>query len=148
MAFFYFQYGFRSSRSTTDLLTVVFDIIARVFNRSAATQAAVLDISKNFERFGMPVFFPNVNFMEFRVRYLALFFFFSVIDSFKWFWIGRLHKNIQLTPAFLKAPFLVLHFSYYRLMTFLMMLSVIFLSTLMILLSTLSVTWHLICGSN
>ena len=32
-----FQYGFRSSRSTTDLLTVVFDRIARAFNRSGAT---------------------------------------------------------------------------------------------------------------
>ena len=31
------QYGFRSSRSTVDLLTVVSDIIARAFNRSGAT---------------------------------------------------------------------------------------------------------------
>ena len=36
--------------------------------------------------------------------------------------------------VFLKAPFLVLHFSYYTLMTFLMMLSVILPSMLMILL--------------
>ena len=49
---------------------------------------------------------------------------------------------------FLKAPFLVLHFSYYTLMTFLMMLSVILLSMLMILLSILSVIRHLICGNN
>ena len=32
-----FQYGFRSSRSTADLLTVVSDRIARAFNRSRAT---------------------------------------------------------------------------------------------------------------
>ena len=32
-----FQYGFWSSRSTADLLTVVSDIIARAFNRSGAT---------------------------------------------------------------------------------------------------------------
>ena len=38
---------------------------------------------------------------------------------------------------FLKAPFLILHFSNYTLMTFLMMLYVILLSILMILLSTL-----------
>ena len=37
---------------------------------------------------------------------------------------------------FLKDPFLVLHFSYFTLMTFLMVLSVILLSMLMILLST------------
>ena len=49
---------------------------------------------------------------------------------------------------FLKAPFLVLHFSYYTLMNFLMMLSVILLSMLMTLLFILSVIRHLICGNN
>ena len=34
-----FQYGFRSSRSSSDLLAVVSDRIARSFNRSRATQA-------------------------------------------------------------------------------------------------------------
>ena len=45
-----FQYGFRSSQSTSDLLTVVSDRIARAFNRSGATGAVVLDISKAFGR--------------------------------------------------------------------------------------------------
>ena len=45
-----FQYGFRSSRSTADLLTVVSDRIARAFNRSGATRAMALDISKAFHR--------------------------------------------------------------------------------------------------
>ena len=45
-----FQYGFRSSRSTADLLTIVSDRIARAFNRSGATQAVALDISKDFDR--------------------------------------------------------------------------------------------------
>ena len=44
------QYGFRSSRSTADLLTVVSDRIARAFNRSGATLAVALDISKAFDR--------------------------------------------------------------------------------------------------
>ena len=48
--FSYFQYGFRSSRSTADLLTVVSDRIARAFNRSGATRAVALDISKAFDR--------------------------------------------------------------------------------------------------
>ena len=39
--------GFRSSESTADLLTVVFDRIARAY-RSWATQAVALDISKAF----------------------------------------------------------------------------------------------------
>ena len=45
-----FQYGFRSSQSTADLLTVVSDRIARAFNRSGATRAVGLDISKVFDR--------------------------------------------------------------------------------------------------
>ena len=49
---------------------------------------------------------------------------------------------------FLKASFLVLHFSYYTLMIFLTMLSVMLLSMLMTLLSILSVIGHLICGNN
>ena len=44
-----FQYGFRSSRSTADLLTIVSDRIARAFNRSRATRAVALDISKDFD---------------------------------------------------------------------------------------------------
>ena len=43
------------------------------------------------------------------------------------------------------GPFLVLHFSYYTLMAFLMMLSVILLSMLMILRPSLNVIRHLIC---
>ena len=58
----------------------------------------------------MLVFFGNFSLMEFQVRYLALFLLFSVIDSFEWFSMTWLHKNIQLMPEFLKAPFLVLHF--------------------------------------
>ena len=45
-----FQYGFRSSPSTADLLTVVSDRIARAFNRSGATPTVALDISKAFHR--------------------------------------------------------------------------------------------------
>ena len=45
-----FQYEFRSSRSTADLLTVVSERTARAFNRSGAPRAVVLDISKAFDR--------------------------------------------------------------------------------------------------
>ena len=45
-----FQYDFSSSRSTADLLTVVSNRIARTFNRSGATRAVALDISKAFDR--------------------------------------------------------------------------------------------------
>ena len=45
-----FQFGFRSSQSTADLLTVVSDRITWAFNRSRATQALALDISKAFDK--------------------------------------------------------------------------------------------------
>ena len=45
-----FQYDFRSSQSTADLLRIVSDRIARAFNRSGATRAVALDISKAFDR--------------------------------------------------------------------------------------------------
>ena len=45
-----FQYGFRSSQSTPDLLTGVSDRVARGFNRSGAARAVTLDISKVFCR--------------------------------------------------------------------------------------------------
>ena len=96
----------------------------------------------------MLVFFTNLSLVEFQFRYLGLFLLFSVIDDFEWFWMGSLHKNIQLMLEFLKAPYLVLHYFYYTLMTFLMTLSVILLSMLMILLSILSVIRHLICSNN
>ena len=45
-----FQNGFRSSHSTADLLAVVSDRLAGAFNRSEATLAVALDISKAFGR--------------------------------------------------------------------------------------------------
>ena len=45
-----FEYGVRSSLSTADLLTVVSNRITWTFNRSGATQAVVLDISKALDR--------------------------------------------------------------------------------------------------
>ena len=44
-----FQYSFRSSRSTADLLTIASDGIARAFIRSGATQAIAFDISRAFD---------------------------------------------------------------------------------------------------
>ena len=45
-----FKYGFRSSRSTADLLTVASHRTVRAFNRYVATRAVALDISKDFDR--------------------------------------------------------------------------------------------------
>ena len=140
-----FQYGFRSSRSTADLLTVVSDRIARAFNRSGATRAVALDISKAFDRVWHAGLLHKLKSYGISGQIFGLF---LVIGGFGLFWMENLHKNIQLMLVFLKGLFLVLHFSYYTLMTFLTMLSVILLSMLMILLSTLNVIRHLICGNN
>ena len=68
-----FQYSFRSSQSTADLLTVVSDRIASVFNRSGATRAVALDKFKVFNRVwhAMLVFVTNLDLMEFQVSYLV-----------------------------------------------------------------------------
>ena len=56
-----FQYGFRSSPSTADLLKVVSDRIARAFIKSGGNRTVALDISKAFEKaFGILVFFTNL----------------------------------------------------------------------------------------
>ena len=84
--------------------------------------------------------FDMLSLLDFQVRYLAIFCLFTVIDGFKWFRMGNLHRNIWLIIEFLKAPFLIQHFFNYILMTFLMILSVIsviLLSLLKLLLSTI-----------
>ena len=45
-----FQYGFRSSRLTLELLAVVSDRIARAFKRSGAIRVVALGISKAFDK--------------------------------------------------------------------------------------------------
>ena len=73
----------------------------------------------------MLVFFTNSSLMEFQVMYLVVYHLLLVIDSIEWFWMESLYKKIELILEFLKAPLLALHFSYYTLTTFLIMLSVI-----------------------
>ena len=84
--------------------------------------------------------------MEFQIRHLALF-----LLRNRRLPVVLNEKSLQeyaVKAGVSRGPFLVLHFSYYILMTYLMMLSVILLSILMILLSILSVIKHLICSNN
>ena len=78
-----FQYGFRSSRSTADLITVVSDRITRDFIRSGTTRAVALIYPKHLIGFGMLVFSTNLSLMEFQVRYLPLVLLFSVTEEFE-----------------------------------------------------------------
>ena len=107
-----FQYGFRSSRSTADLLTVVSDRIARAFNRFGATQAVALDISKAFDRVWHAGLLPKhksygisgqlycliSSFLRNRLRWMILY--------------GRSSQEYPVNAGVPQAPFLVLHFSY------------------------------------
>ena len=79
-----FQYGFRSSRSTADLLTVVSDRIARAFITSGATRAVALDIYKAFQRVwhASPLYKLKSYGISGEVFGLILF---LVIDDFEWF---------------------------------------------------------------
>ena len=61
----------------------------------------------------MLVFFKDLSLMGFRVRYLALFCLFSVIDGCVLLWTESLYKNNQLMLEFLKPPLLVLWFSHF-----------------------------------
>ena len=126
-----FQYGFKS----LDLLTVLSDRIAWAFDRSRATRAVTLVTSKVFDRVWDAGFFHKFKSCGISSLIFHLISSFLSIDSFEWIWMGGLHKNIKLMLKFIKAPFLVLPFSYYTSMTFLMMLYVILLSILIILLS-------------
>ena len=109
---------------------------------SGATRAVAFDISKAFDRVWHAGLLHKLKSYGISGQINGLFLLFSVIDGFMWFWMGSLHKNIQLMLEFPKPLFLVLHYSYYTLMT-LMMLSVILLSILRILLSILSVIRYL-----
>ena len=126
-----FQYSFRSSRSAAFLLTVLSDIIARTLNRCGTTRVVALDISKAFDStnvsYGISsqIFDLISNFLS--NRRLRL-----VLD-------GKSSQKYPVNAGILHDPIL---------MTFLMMLSVLLLSMLMILLSTLNVIKHLICGNN
>ena len=89
-----FQYGFRSSRLTADLLTVKSDRIARAFNRSGATQAVAFGISKAFHSIWHAGLLHKVRPYGISGEIFGLFLLFSVIDGFRWFWMEILHKNI------------------------------------------------------
>ena len=67
-----FQYGFRSSRSTADLLTVVSDRIPRLLMCLRLFELQHLIYLRVLIGFGLLVFFTKLSLREFQVRYLTL----------------------------------------------------------------------------
>ena len=118
------------------------------FTRSRATQVVALDISKAFDRVW------HAGFLHKRRSYWISGQIFGLFSSFvnnRQLRMALNRKFLQEHPVKAGVPqglILALHFSYYTLMMLLMMLSVVLLSMLMILLFTLNVIRHLICGNN
>ena len=81
---------FKISSSTADLLTVVSDRIARIFNRSGATRAVTLVTFKAFDRVWHAGLLHKLRFYGVSSQVFGLISSFSVIGSFGWFWMGRI----------------------------------------------------------
>ena len=141
------QYGFRSSRSTADFLTVASDRIARAFNRSRATRCVALDISKVFYRVWHAGLLHKLKSYGFSSQIFGLISSFLSNRRLRVVLDGKSSQEYSVNAGVPQGSILSQHFSYYTLMTFWMMLFVILLSLLIILLSVLSVIWHLICGN-
>ena len=123
------------------------DRIARAFNRSAATRALALDISKAFDRVWYIGLFHKLKSYGISGQIFRLISSFLSNRRLRVVLDGKPSQEYPVNGGVPQGSVLGLHFSYYTLMTFLM-LSVILPSVLMILISTQSMIRHLICGNN
>ena len=85
-------------------------IFLQLFNRSGATRAVALDISKAFDRVWHAGLLYKLNSYGISGQIFGLI---SSSVSNRRLWVvldGKLHKNNQLMLEFLKGPFLILHF--------------------------------------
>ena len=144
-----FQYDFRSSRSTADLLTVLSDRIARSFSRTGATRAVARDISKALDSFWHAGLLHKLKSFGISGQILSLISSFLSNRRLRFVLDGR---SSQEYPANAGAP----QRSILGPTLFLLyvndlpddVICDIFLSMLLILLSILGVIGLLICGNN
>ena len=141
MAFFLISNSFRSSASIADLLRVVSERITRAFSKPGVTQAEALDMSH-------ASLFHKLKYYGISGQIFGLISSFLSNTQLQVVLDGKSSQEYPVNAVleFLIAPFLVLHFSYYQLMTFLMLYVIsIFM---LILRSILSVIRYLICDNN
>ena len=133
-----FQYGFRSSWSTRDLVTVVSDRIARAFHRSEATQAVAFDISMAFDRVWHAGLHHKLNSYKISGQIFGLISSFPNNRQLRLVLNGKFSQGYPVNTGFSQGSILgpTLFSLYIH-----DLLSVILLSLLMILLSTLLVIW-------
>ena len=99
---------------------VVSNRIARAFNRSGATRAVALDISKAFDRVWHACLLQKLTSYGISGQYLALFLLFSVIDGFEWCsnlyclicgnnlsWLLNLNLIYEILWTWVKSGFLI-----------------------------------------
>ena len=96
-----FQYGFRSSPSTADLLTVVSNTITRAFNGSMAARAVALDILKAFNRYWHAGLLHKVKAYEISDQIFGLI---SSFVSNRQLWVALDGKSTQNNPVNATVP--------------------------------------------
>ena len=101
MAFSYFLYCFRSVQSTADVLKVVPDITAGVFNKSGATWAVAHDTFNAFGRVWNAGLLYKLNSYEISGQIFALM---SSFHSNSWFWVVLDGKSSQEFPVNAGVP--------------------------------------------
>ena len=156
-----FQYGFSSSVLTANLHTVVSDRISRAFNRTGAAKPVILDIFKDFVRLSNAGLLHKLK--CYRISGPVFILIFSLYYlMYKRHWVVLDVKSLQEYPTSSGLPRLqeyrvnygVLQGSVLMSTLFLLCIndltddgSVIWLSILMMLLSTLNAIRNLIYGS-
>ena len=124
------------------------DRVARAFNRSVAARAVALDISKAFDRVCHADLLDKLKSYEISGQIFGLIFSFLSNRRLRVVLDGKTSQEYPVNAGSPQGCILVLHFSYYTLMTPLIMLSAVLLSMPMILLSSQNVIRYLICGNN